>query len=109
MSIAEQCLIPNTGYTPAPCAIEDNGGDANQARVFVKVRGKELGIVDNIHGTLLYERRNNKAPVSSPAIQAELFWLDELQNKINTQDEAAWGCYRQLSGSLSVCIPNKSF
>lgn len=102
---AEQCLIPNTGYTPVSCKVIENGGGANWVAKKIVLSNKTLFTVDQQGGSILYDGKQKKISSNSRMIQAESFWVDGLKNETQDDSKASWTCYIQSSGTLSICVP----
>ena len=101
---AEQCLIPNTGYTPAPCKVISGKGDVAWGQLTVEMQGKRLGLFQHIGGTILYDMAAKSVNFNSRLLETEDYWIDELKQPTEDEAKAAWTCYQQTHGALSVCM-----
>ena len=102
---AEQCLIPNTGYTPVSCKVIENGGGANWVSKKIAMGKQTLFTLDQSNGSILYDDKHRQISTNSRLIQANSFWVDGLKKETEDDSKAAWTCYVQTNGTLSVCIP----
>ena len=101
---ADQCLIPNTGYTPAPCKVISGKGDVAWGQLTVEMQGKQLGLFQHIGGTILYDMTAQSVNFNSRPLETDEYWVDELKRPTEDENKAAWDCYKQTNGVLSVCL-----
>ena len=101
---ADQCLIPNTGYTSAPCKVISGKGDVAWGQLTVEMQGKRLGLFQHIGGTILYDMAAKSVNFNSRLLETEDYWIDELKQPTEDEAKAAWTCYQQTHGALSVCM-----
>ena len=105
LAYADQCLIPNTGYTPAPCEISAGTGGGAWGQLSIELQGKQLGLFQHIGGTVLYDKAAKSVNLNSRLLETEEYWIDELRQPTEDETKAAWTCYKQTNGVLSVCLP----
>ena len=101
---ADQCLIPNTGYTPAPCVITADNGGVAWGQLTIEMQGKQLALFQHIGGTVLYDKTAKSVNLNSRLLETDEYWIDELKRPTEDEAKAAWNCYKQTNGALSVCL-----
>ena len=101
---ADQCLIPNTGYTPAPCVITADNGGVAWGQLTIEMQGKQLALFQHIGGTVLYDKAAKSVNLNSRLLETDEYWIDELKRPTEDETKAAWDCYKQTNGALSVCL-----
>lgn len=104
LAYADQCLIPNTGYTPAPCKVISGKGDVAWGQLSIELQGKQLGLFQHIGGTVLYDKAAKSVNLNSRLLETEEYWIDELRQPTEDEAKAAWTCYKQTNGVLLVCL-----
>ena len=104
LAYADQCLIPNTGYTPAPCKVISGTGGGTWGQLSIELQGKQLGLFQHIGGTVLYDKAAKSVNLNSRLLQTDEYWIDELRQPTEDETKAAWTCYKQTNGVLSVCL-----
>ena len=104
MAQADQCLIPNTGYTPVPCKISTVASGGTWAQLAIEVQGLQLGLFQHIGGTVLYDEAAKSINLNSRLLETDEYWINELKQPTDDETKTAWTCYKQTKGVLSVCM-----
>ena len=52
----------------------------------------------------MYDMTAQSVNFNSRPLETDEYWVDELKRPTEDENKAAWDCYKQTNGVLSVCL-----